>query len=366
MGLFSPIVDAAAFRAEFPVLGERAYLNAGTDGPLPARAVRAATDELERELAEGRTATHFERRAALNDGLRAAYATALGAAPEDVSLTTSTTEGMAHVIVGLSLKPGDEILTSDEEHPGLQGALIAAREINGVTIREVPFARIAEEVSPATALVACSHVSWATGSVAPLELRDVKVPVLLDGAQGLGAVALDMAELGCDAYAGAGQKWMCGSDGLGALWVDPGLRERLAVPRRGYGNLADANQGLAATLHPDGRRFDVASMSAEAAACGLASAELLQAAGWADVQLRARTLAAQLAEMLTERGRPPEPRGATTLVSFPSEDPEGERAMLAEQGVIVRDIPKRPLLRASVGAWNDEHDLQRLVGTLRP
>ena len=58
------------------------------------------------------------------------------------------------------------------------------------------------------------------------------------------------------------------------------------------------------------------------------------------------------------------PRGETTLVSFANGDPAGERARLAEQDVIVRDIPGRPWLRASVGAWNDEDDLQRLLAAL--
>jgi L-cysteine/cystine lyase len=58
------------------------------------------------------------------------------------------------------------------------------------------------------------------------------------------------------------------------------------------------------------------------------------------------------------------PRGATTLVSFPSSDPPAERELLAEHGVIVRNIPGRPWLRASVGAWNDEGDLERLIGVL--
>ena len=91
---------------------------------------------------------------------------------------------------------------------------------------------------------------------------------------------------------------------------------------------------------------------------------MLESAGWAEVHERARSLAASLAEMLAERGRQPAPRGQTTLVSFPSADPEGERALLAQRGVIVRNIPGRPWLRASVGAWNDETDLQRLVESL--
>ncbi len=88
---------------------------------------------------------------------------------------------------------------------------------------------------------------------------------------------------------------------------------------------------------------------------------MLESAGWPAVHERARTLAARLAELLLERGREPAPRAHTTLVSFPSADPEAERASLAERGVIVRNIPGRPWLRASVGAWNDEHDLERLL-----
>ena len=53
-------------------------------------------------------------------------------------------------------------------------------------------------------------------------------------------------------------------------------------------------------------------------------------------------------------------------MSFASADPEGERARLAEAGVIVRNIPGRPWLRASVGAWNDESDLERLLDALDP
>jgi L-cysteine/cystine lyase len=364
MRIFSPIVEPSGLRAEFPVLDGLAYLNAGTDGPLARRATEAARAELERELADGRAMAHFERRKELSDRLRAAYAEVLGAEPADVSLTTCTTEGMAHVIAGMGLKPGDEIITSDEEHPGLLGALGAARELSGAVVREVPLADVADAAGPKTALVACSHVGWVSGSFAPAELAQLDVPVLLDGAQGIGAVPVDVQALKCAAYSGAGQKWLCGPDGSGMLFTTPSFRSRLAVPRRGYGNLADAGLGLAAAPHEDGRRFDSPAQSAESTALALAAIELLASAGWAAVHERARTLAERLVEMLSEAGRPPAPRGATTLVSFPSEDPAAEREALAEAGVIVRNIPDRPWLRASVGAWNDEGDLERLVGTL--
>jgi selenocysteine lyase/cysteine desulfurase len=357
-------VDLPELRAEFPVLRKLAYLNAGTDGPLPDRAVRAATEELQREAEQGRTQTHFERRTELTGELRAVYATALACDTTDLALTTSTSEGLAQVIGGLDLRPGDEIVTSDEEHPGLLGALVAARELKGATIRPVPLANVADAVGPKTRLVTCSHVGWMSGSLAPAELAEVEVPVVLDGAQGVGAVPVDVQALGCDAYAGAGQKWLCGPDGTGMLYVSSGLRERVQVARRGYPNLEDPNEGLAARLHEDARRFDSLSLSAETVACALAATRLLESAGWDAVHERARTLAARLAELLGERGIAVAPRSASTLVSFESADPEAERARLAEGGVVLRNIPGRTWLRASVGAWNDESDLQRLLGML--
>lgn len=346
------------------MLERLAYLNAGTDGPLPTAAAQAASAELQRELHAGRAMSHFERRTELTDALRAAYAGILNCDTTEVALTTCTTEGIAQVIGGLELARGDEILTSDEEHPGLLGALGAARELHGVQIREAPLSELAEAVGPKTVLVACSHVGWMSGSFAPAELRELDVPVLLDGAQGVGAVPTDVRALGCDAYAGAGQKWLCGPDGTGMLYVAPELRERLSVARRGYGNLADPSAGIDAALHEDARRFDTLALNAETVATALAAVNVLAGAGWQAVHERSCTLAARLAEMLAERGREPAPRGPSTLVSFASPDPEGERAKLAEEGVILRNIPERPWLRASVGAWNDEDDLERLLTTL--
>ncbi len=357
-------MSPSALRAEFPVLQRLAYLNAGTDGPLSARAAAAARAEMERELADGRTQAHFARRTELNHALRVSYAAVLGCDGADVALTTCTTEGIAQVIDGLRLGRGDEILTSDEEHPGLLGALGAARELHGVVVREVPFEDLASAVGQRTRLVACSHVSWMTGRLAPVELSELEIPVLLDGAQGVGAVPTDVLALGCDAYAGAGQKWLCGPDGTGMLYVSAELRERLAVTRRGYPNLADPGAGLDAHLHEDARRFDAPSLSAEAVACALAGVAVLEDAGWDAVHERARTLADTLAARLSEQGREPAPRGASTLVSFPSPDAEAERDALAAAGVVVRNIPGRPSLRASVGAWNDESDLDRLLSAL--
>jgi selenocysteine lyase/cysteine desulfurase len=357
----SPVEELPTLREQFPVLLAQAYLNAGTDGPLPAAAVQAAAAELQREAHEGRRLAHFERRGELCAQLRRAYAALLGCDTADLALSTCTSEGIAQVIGGLGLRAGDEILTSDEEHPGLLGALTAAHELQGVSIRVVPWADVAQAVGAHTRLVACSHVSWMSGRLAPAELAQVDVPVLLDGAQGVGAVPTDVRALRCAAYAGAGQKWLCGPDGTGMLYTTPELRARLAVGRRGYGNLSDPNEGLGAHLHEDARRLDAMSLNAETTACALAASEVLSEAGWPAVHARAGGLATLLAERLRAHGREVAARDETTLVSFASPDPLAERTRLAQRGVILRDIPGRPWLRASVGAWNSEEDLQRLL-----
>ena len=97
-------------------------------------------------------------------GCAPATPTVLGCDPSDVALTGSTTDGVNTVIGGLDLRPGDEILTSDEEHPGLLAPLGRARRRHGVKVRVVPFAELAGEVTSSTRLIACSHVSWVGGA----------------------------------------------------------------------------------------------------------------------------------------------------------------------------------------------------------
>jgi selenocysteine lyase/cysteine desulfurase len=356
-------VDVNAFRAQFPVLERVAYLNAGTDGPLPAVAVAAAREELESELAEGRAGAHFERRFALQDELRAGYARVVAAEPSDVALTTSTSEGLGSVLAGMDLRPGHEIVTAHGEHPGLLGPLRAART-RGVTIREVPFAELADAVTEHTTLVACSHVNWVTGELAPAALADVGVPVILDGAQGVGAVPVDVGALGCAAYAASGQKWLCGADGTGLLYVAPGFRERVHAIAPSYVNFERVTDGLRSPLRDDARRYDTPSLPREGAALSLASLGVLEAAGLDAVHARARDQAARLAAALAERGLAVAPRGAATLVAGEDADPEATRDRLAAAGVVVRNLPGTPYLRASVGAWNDDGDLDRLLAAL--
>ncbi len=354
-------------RNRLPVLAQTAYLNAGTCGPLAWATADALADGTSRAAVVGRGPAYFEVLVSAHARLRAAYAEALGAEPADVALTTSTTDGLGRVLASLRLQPGDEVVTSTDEHPGLLGPLAALRNLSGVTIRAVPLADVADAVGPATRAVACSHVSWVNGERAPeAALREVgrDIPVIYDGAQGAGAIAVDPASLGCAAYTGAGQKWLCGPVGLGMLWVSRDWADTLRPFALSYGNLAEPARGLDAEPWPDARRFDASAISAEMASAGATATELLADIGWDQVFARSAGLADLLEQTLREGGYEVAPRDRTPLLSVVTPDPPAMRARLADAGVVVRDLPGRPYIRVSTGVWNSEQDLQRLLDVL--
>jgi L-cysteine/cystine lyase len=350
-------------RAEFPVLDRIAYLNAGTDGPVPQRAAAAAAASIAEQADAGRSGkSHFEGVKQTREDLRRRAAWLMGCPPGEVALTHSTTDGMNMVLHGMKLGRGDEVVTSDEEHPGLLAPLAALEAEAGIQVRFAPFSEIANAVTPQTKLIACSHVSWINGQVVDTAaLAATGVPVLLDGAQGLGAITVNPEQLGCAFYAAAGQKWLCGPDQSGFLYVHEDWIDRLGAPWPGYQSLADASRAEELLLAEGATRFDLGFPAPHDSAWSVAAFELLEQAGWDNVLTRGPTLAAQLAERLRERGLAVAPRGSSTLVSWTSDDPDEFVQRAAAAGVIIRNLPGRGLVRASVGAWSDESDLERLL-----
>ncbi len=345
------------------MLDRVAYLNAGTDGPVPRRAAEAAVERTRIEAEHGRAGeAHMDTVTGLIARLRARVADLLGAREGEIALTHSTTDGLNTVLLGLDLRAGDEVLTSDEEHPGLLAPLAHAHLHSGIEVRVAPFDELAQAVGPRTRLVAASHVSWVSGRVLDTAaLRSTEAALLLDGAQGLGAVPVDVRELGADFYAASGQKWLCGPDASGYLYVNEERIAEVAPSWLNYMSLADASRAAQLHLHPDARRFDLGLMPAPATAWALASLDVLAEAGWAWVHERARNLAATLARQLAERGVAVAPRGDSTLVAWQGADPEADVDRLADAGLVVRAIPGRGLVRASVGAWSSEEELERLA-----
>ncbi len=355
-------MDAAALRAQFPVLERAAYLNAGTNGPIPRRAADAATKRWRRELEQGRSgALHFLEVAQLGEQSRSSVAALIGAHVDEVALTRSTTEGVNLALAALELGSRDEVLTSDEEHPGLLAPLAAACRRGGASLRVAPFSDLGDAVTETTTLVAVSHVSWMTGAVAPIEaLRASGVPLLLDGAQALGAIDVDVHALDCDFYAASGQKWLCGPDWTGYLFARAELAARLDMPAPSYMTLQDPSSPLELLPNPGARRLDAGLWPGPAGAAALEALRVLEEAGWSDVRDHAGAQALKLRSLLAQKVEVV-PGGPTTLVSWRSEDPDADVERLAASGVVVRSIPGRGWLRASVGAWNSAEDLARLA-----
>jgi L-cysteine/cystine lyase len=185
--------------------------------------------------------------------------------------------------------------------------------------------------------------------------------VLLDGAQGLGAIPVDVRRLGCDFYAASGQKWLCGPTGSGYLFVKRERIDELLTPWPGYGSLADPEHPLESQPAEGAARFNIGFPSGFRSTWTLVSLDVLGEAGWDWVHERAAALAARLADALASRGVEVMPRGATTLVSWRAQDAEADVVRLLEERIVVRYIPGRELVRASVGAWSSEDEVERLA-----
>src|ERR1051326_929401 len=310
-----PAGDAHAFRSQFPIFDHVVYLNTGMEGPVPARAVAAVNSQLQAELQLGRSGVeHWGNLTVLCSRLRERYARVLGCDADEVALTRATTDGVIVVLSNLRFSRGDEILTTDEEHQGVYAPLAMLRERFGCRIRVAPFDELASAVTEETRLIACSHVSWLTGRVVDTEaLKATGVAFLLDGAQAVGAIPVEVRELGCDFYAGSGQKWLCGPDRSGCLYVRSDRIEDLSPPlTANFFALADPLRPLDLVLDPGARRFDPGNMPGSTALWALAALDVIEEAGLTWVTHRGPERAGQLRTHLHEAGPPVEPRGPPT------------------------------------------------------
>jgi L-cysteine/cystine lyase len=358
-------VTFATARAQFPVLERLAYLNAGSAGPLARATVDAMTAREESDLAGGRGGkAYIDEMLALRGRVRAALAATIAVPPENVALTASTTAGCNIVVSGLQLGPDDEIVTTDTEHFGLLGALHAS----GAAVRVAPvrtsppeqaLETILDQVTPKTRLLALSHVSWQTGNLLPVEEVQEATgrPILVDGAQSAGAIAVDAARF--DFYTVSGQKWLCGPDATGGLYVrDP---EALHVALPTYFSQDGYEEGGAYTPKAGAARFDggwIPTGSLAGLEAALGTIPHWAAHHSAEISARCWTLLSDRFEVVTAPGQ-------ANLVSFVGDGDAAEIAgRLFEQGVVVRDLPGTGWLRISCGWWTSDGDLDRLLGAL--
>jgi len=376
------------------------YLNAGSNGPVPAEvdaAMRAVHDQ---ELQTGRATEHamddVEERA---NELRGVFAGVLATDLELVAIGHSTTESILRPILGMEWRAGDRIITFDEEYPAIRGSLAALAARTGVVIHTLSLCNAASQplsddeivasvlplLAAPTKLLLLSRVSWISGRtlpVAPLlaAARAAGVTTVLDGAQGVGALREDIDALNPDLLAFPSQKWLLGVEGLAGIRVS---REALAAdtfrPIIG-GYMAFDGQPLngVGTLRSDARRFQVSGFSRPA----LAGAA--RAAGWFSMQVglpwateRAQRLAAEFhaavrdvpgVQMLAPVG------GHATIVSLRVEGWKPEQLveeLTRRAFAITRRVPSLPpldgrpgsaaALRTSWGFWNTEAEVARIA-----
>lgn len=374
-----PFDDAelARIRAELPAVTTSTYLNAGTLGPMPRVAIDAMRVEQEYDVQRRQCGRLWERLGELQVTARGALTALTGVGPEQVALMHTTHEGINTCLWGLDVGVGDDIVTTDQEHPGVTVPLRHLRDRTGCTITVAPWdasndaafvEAIATACTPATRAVILSHVSWVTGTVAPLRALRAALPgvrLIVDGAQSAGVLAMN-PEDGWDAYTVSGQKWPCGPNGSGGLaLVDP---EAWRPTFGAYMQVTDPASAFTADLVPDARRFETSQEAMTPLAGFAASVEwLVRDVGIvrATAHAKARNVQARerMASVLGERVVAA--HGNIHLLCVELDAPVAEQVAvdLCRADISIRSLsPTR--IRLSFGAWNTSAEVDSAVDAI--
>jgi len=227
----------AAVREALPALGAGIYLDTGSVGPMPAETAAAMAEIADYELRIGRAAVDYwegflERLAEA----RGAMAAVVGADVDEIGITHSASDGVKAGVSSVALGLGDRIVTTDVEGAGTLGAIragaaragaeVAVVEIGPGDDDERTISAFEAAITPATRLVVASHVLSTNGAVLPVQRiaaigHERGAAVVVDGSQVVGAIPVNVHDLGVDVYAIAGEKWLLGPEGTGAVWASP-------------------------------------------------------------------------------------------------------------------------------------------------
>ena len=377
-------------RAEMPVTGRKVYLNTGTAGPLARVTLEAleAGGRFEYETGRG-TFSSFPVLLADIERLRAGFAALMGASDEEVALTHHTTDGVNIVAHGLAWQAGDEIVTTSAEHEGGLLPLYVQKRRHGAVIKVVDVGHgdspdeiavnIGRAIGPRTRLIAISHVNWNTGLRMPVEsiaaiARERGVLTLVDGAQSAGAIPMDPASSGVDFYAVPAQKWLCGPEGIGALWVRAERLSLLEPTFIGFFSLVDTSSyDLSGNFMPasGARRFEVGTVYRPAVKAMCANLKWLsEELGWSWIHARIAALAERARSALVaipevEMVTPPGAGSGLVTFALRGYDPARVVAELEKSDIVVRNLHDPEALRISTGFFNDAGDIARLVEGLQ-
>jgi selenocysteine lyase/cysteine desulfurase len=372
--------DWSALRALFPALKEYAYFGWAATAPLSTR----AADTMTRHVAEMRDqgSLHWRDWYQTYDAVRAEAAKLTGATADEIALLKNTGEGLSTIASGLSWKPEDNLVLPRGEFPANLYPWLALRE-RGVVVRRIDTDAegrftaedVDRQIDDRTRLVALSWVNYSTGFRADLQAigalcRERGVFFCVDVIQGLGVLPLDVAAAKIDAVCADGHKWLCAPEGLAVFYLRRELQDRVRPISLGWWSAALParfdleDQPLAKTA----RRFECGTLPTTNA-YGLREAlALINETGVTHIAERVQTLTASLVAQLRARGcqilRAEGENEWSGIVSFtvPGRDARELAADLEKKKIIV--TPRGERMRVAVHAWNDEHDIERLLATL--
>jgi L-cysteine/cystine lyase len=373
-----------ALRVQLPAVQTTGYFNTGSNGPIPIVAFEAADAIARRELEQGRIVpgTYLENRDR-NRRFAAMAATIFGADADEMALTHSATEGLGTALMGMTWDPGDEVVTTAEEHPGLLLPLALLARRFGVVTRYADIGdgasgvveALASQITSRTRVIAVSHVLWSTGAVLPLReiselARQHELVVVVDGAQSAGQVPVDLHGMGIDAYAMAGQKWLCGPEGTGLLYVRRDRFADIAPTYARYGQFEPSGYFIPAE---GAKRYEIGEFYRPAVAAQEAALRWLRdEVGFDWAYDRIATLGADFRRRLSGIDgvtviTPTEPMAGLVNFSVAGLSPQEVTTQLYERGYTIRYVETAPCTvstRASIGWWNTEEEVARLAAAI--
>lgn len=232
----------AMARRQLLIPANRIYLNTGTLGPSPLPVIEAVT-QATRQLEMNPANENFGPLGHQMELIRQKVASFIHANLEEIILTRNTTEGLNLIAQSIQLKEGDEIITTNLEHGGLEVGLDFLKQNRGITVKKIELPlpgnsaeqivdMIKKNIGPATKMLLLSHVNTITGLLMPLNaISKITKPkgiyLIADGAQAPGLVKVNVKELSVDAYATSGHKWLLGPKETGFLYLRKEFQENV-------------------------------------------------------------------------------------------------------------------------------------------
>jgi isopenicillin-N epimerase len=234
-----------ALRKQFLIPDDEIYLNNGTVGSSPAPVLRAIFDAYNdsEKMAQSDPEDYPIWGYAAWNEFRDPLAAFVGCTRDELALVRNATEANSYIANGIDLKAGDEVLITDQEHPGGEHPWNLRAKRYGIVVKKVvlpkpvPNAadvlnRFGDAITPRTRVIFFSHITTVTGVVLPARelcalARSKNILSAVDGAHVPGMMRLNLRELGCDLYSSSPHKWLQATKGSGFLFIRDEVIDRL-------------------------------------------------------------------------------------------------------------------------------------------